>query len=65
MHRRDFLKKKAVLGGSPLAWDQYKCARNRTNNKIKNAKRKCFTDNLESSISNPKNTWQFINDLSS
>ena len=51
MHRRDFLKKKAVLGGSPLAWDQYKRARNDTNNEIKNAKRKYFTDRLESSKS--------------
>ena len=32
MHRRDFLKKKAVLGGSPLAWDQYKRSRNHANN---------------------------------
>ena len=52
--RRDFLKKNAVLGGSPLAWDQYKRARNHTNNEMKNAKRKYFTDNLESSKSNPK-----------
>ena len=65
MHRRDFLKKKAVLGGSPFAWDQYKRARNHTNNKIKNAKRKYFTGNLESSKSNPINTWQLINELSS
>lgn len=54
MHRRNFLKKKAVLGGSPLAWDQYKRVRNHTNNEITNAKRKYFTDNLESSKSNPK-----------
>ena len=65
MHRRDFLKKKAVLGSSPLAWDQYKRAWNHTNNEIKNAKRKYFTDNLESSKSNPEKTWQLINELSS
>ena len=52
MYRRDFLKKKAVLGGSPLAWDQYKRARNHTNNE------------MESSKSNPKTTWQLINELS-
>ena len=46
MHRRDFLKKKVVLDGSTLAWDQYKRARNHTNNEIKNPKRKYFTDNL-------------------
>ena len=65
MHRRDFFKKEAVLGGSPLAWDQYKRARNHANNEIKNARRKYFTDNLESSKSNPKKTWQLINALSS
>ena len=64
MHRRDFLKKKAVLGGSPLAWDQYKRVRNHTNNEITNAKRKYFTDNLESSKSNPKKNLA-INDLTS
>ena len=36
MHGRDFLKTKAVLGDSPLAWDQYKRVRNHTNNEIKN-----------------------------
>ena len=64
MHRRDFLKKKAVLGGSPLAWDQYKRVRNHTNNEITNTKRKYFTDNLESSKSNPKKNLA-INDLTS
>ena len=53
MHKRNFLRKKAILGGDSLAWDQYKCARNHTNNEIKKAKRKYFTDNLESSKSNP------------
>ena len=32
-------------------------------NEIKNAKRKYFTDNLESSKSNPKKTWQLMNCL--
>ena len=56
MHKGDFLKKEAVLGGSPLAWDQYERVRNHTSNEIKNAKRKYFTDNLESSKLNPKKT---------
>ena len=47
-----------------MAWDQYKRSRNHTNNEIKNAKRKYFSDNLESSESNPKKTWQLINELS-
>ena len=53
MHKRNFLRQKAILGGDTLAWDQYKCARNHTNNEIKKVKRKYFTDNLESSKSNP------------
>ena len=47
MHKRDFLKKKAML-------DQYKRAWNQTNNEMKKAKRKYFIDNLELSKSNPK-----------
>ena len=65
MHRRDFLQRKAVLGGSPSAWDQYKRTRNHTNNEIKNAKRKYFTNNLESSKSNFTKTEELINELSS
>lgn len=47
-----------------LTWDQYRPARNQTNNEIKKAKRKYFTENLESSKSNPRKTWDFlINEL--
>jgi len=50
MPKRKFLKKKAALDGNPLTWDQYKCSRNHTNNEInRKAKRKYFTDILESS----------------
>ena len=48
-----------------MGWDQYKRARNQTNNEIKKAKRKYFVDNLELSKSNPKKTWHLINELSS
>ena len=50
MHKRKFFKKKAALDCNPLKWDQYKCSRNHTNNEInRKAKRKYFTDILESS----------------
>ena len=65
MHKRDFLKKKAMLDRKQSALDQYKRARNQTNNEIKKAKRKYLTDNLEVSKSNPKKTWHLINELSS
>ena len=65
MHKRDFLKKKAAMDGNPLTWDEYKRARNHTNNEIKKVKRKYFTENLKSSKSNPPKTWKLINDLNS
>ena len=65
MPKRDFLKKKAMLDRKQSTWDQYKRARNQTNNEIKKAKRKYFTDNLKLSKSNPKKNWQLINELSS
>ncbi|XP_068713190.1 uncharacterized protein [Montipora foliosa] len=66
MHNRDFLKKKAMLDRKQSTWDQYKRARNQTNNEIKKAKRKYFIDNLELSKSNPKKkTWNLIYELSS
>ena len=46
-----------------LAWDQYRLARNQTKNEIKTAKRN-FTENRESSKSNPRKTWNLINELS-
>ena len=63
MHKRDFLKKKAMLDRKESTWDQYKRSRNQTNNEIKKAKRKYFIDNLELSKSNPKKTWYLINEL--
>ena len=33
--KRDYLKKKAVSLNNPVAWDQYRQARNQTNNAIK------------------------------
>ena len=65
MHKRDFLKKKAMLDREQSTWDQYKRARNQTNNEIKKAIRKYFIYNLELRKSNPEKTWYLINELSS
>ena len=62
---RDYLKKKAVSINDPEAWDQYRQARNHTNNAIKKAKRAYFTENLDLHRGNMKKTWKLINDLSS
>ncbi len=39
MRKRDFLKKKAKQAGDPLIWQQYKYARNCTNNEIRKSKK--------------------------
>ena len=46
MRKWDFLK--AVMECDRLIWDQYRLARNQTDNEIEKAKRKYFTENRES-----------------
>ena len=65
MHRRDYLKQKAALSNDQALWEEYKLARNHTNNEIKKAKQKYFTTNLENAKTNPRKTWNLINELSS
>ena len=64
MHNRDWAKKKAIETNDKLWWDQYKRARNQTNNAVRNAKRKYCTDNLDSFKNDPRKTWKLINELS-
>ena len=45
--------------------DRFCSVRNHTNNEIKKVKRKYFTENLKSNISNPQKTWKLINELNS
>ena len=65
IHNRDFLKKKAASTNDPLVWKQFKDARNKTNNSIKKAKRKCFSEKLDANKGNPRKTWRLINELHS
>ena len=46
-------------------WQQYKHARDETNNAIRTAKRQYFKDNLEINKKTPRKTWELINELSS
>ena len=46
MRKWDFLK--AVMECDRLTWDQYRLARNQTDNEIEKGKRKYFTENRES-----------------
>ena len=65
--RRDFLKRKAIFSNDSAAWDQYKWARNQSNNAInqsnnaiKLAKKIYVSDNLETNKGNLRKTWNLI-----
>ena len=65
IHKRDFLKQKAASTNDPLIWKQFKDARNKASNSVKKAKRKHFSENLESNKSDSRKTWRLINELQS
>ena len=65
IHKRDFLKKKAVSTNDPSIWKRFKDARNKVNNAVKNAKRKYFSDHFDANKSDPRKTWRLINELQS
>lgn len=65
IHKKDFLKKKASSTNDPSIWKQFQDARNKANNSVKKAKRKCFSDNLDANKSDPRKTWRLINELQS
>ena len=65
MHKRDYLKKKAVQTNDQNYWRQYKVARNETNNAIKTQKCKYFITNLDTNKNDPRKTWKLINELNS
>jgi len=63
IHKRDFLKKKAASTNDLSIWKQFKDARNKANNAMKNAKRKYFSDHPDANKSDPCKTWRLINEL--
>ena len=65
MRKRDYLKQKEIREDNYQIWEQFKHARNHTNNLIKTAKREYFVNNFEINKSNSKETWNLINQLSS
>ena len=65
MRRRDVLKKKSISTNDHAMWQQFKRARNQVNNATKLAKKRYFSENLETSKGNPRKTWDLINELSS
>ena len=58
IHKRDSLKKKAASTNDRSIWKQFKDARNKANNAVKNAKHKYFSDHLDR-----RKTWRLINEL--
>ena len=65
MRRRDVIKKKAISANDHAMWQQFKRARNQVHNATKLAKKRYFSENLETSKGNPRKTWHLINELSS
>ena len=65
IYKGNYLKKKAIIENNAASWEQYKQARNETNNAIKSAKRHYFLHNLELNKKNSSKTWKLINELSS
>ena len=65
IHKRDFLKKKAASTNDPSIWKKFEDAQNKANNSVKKAKRKYFSENLDANKSDPRKTWQLINDFQS
>ena len=56
MHIRNCLKKQEVNLNDGVSWNEYKRARNQTNNAIKRAKQQYFSTNLEHDKNNPRQT---------
>ena len=66
IHKRDFLTEKKAASTNDLSiWKQFKDARNKANNSVKNAKRKYFSNHFDANKSDPRKTWRLINELQS
>ena len=64
MHRRDFLKRKAVKTGSKqFHADAFAKERNELNKLIKRTKAEYFTNTLNKCENKPKQMWKTINKL--
>jgi DNA-binding LytR/AlgR family response regulator len=64
MHRRDFLKRKAVKTGSKqFHTDAFAKERNELNKLIKRTKAEYFTNTLNKCENKPKQMWKTINKL--
>lgn len=65
IYKGDFLKRKATSSNDPLIGKQFKDEPNKTNNAIKKAKRKNFSEIPDANKGDPHKTWRFINKLQS
>ena len=58
---RDFYKKKHTKFKDPSDWSAYKKLRNEANSKIKSKRKSYFSQKLEESKGNIKDTWKILN----
>ena len=63
IHRRDFLKRKAVKTGSQQFHDAFTKVGNKLNKLIKRTKADYFTNSLNKCENKPKQMWKTINKL--
>ena len=65
MHECDVMKIKAAKSNNPLDWANFKRIRNKVISKIKSAKGLFYNKRFNESNSNPRKTWQVVNELMS
>lgn len=63
MHKRDNLKRRAMISNDVNDWADFKKIRNQVNSKIKNAIEMYFKSAFYDSKGNSCKTWQIINEL--
>ena len=63
MQFRDRLKIKAIRSGDPSDWNDFKRARNKANNAIKNAKKSYYLKSFTACDDNSRKTWEIINEV--
>ncbi|CAB4017231.1 Hypothetical predicted protein, partial [Paramuricea clavata] len=60
---RDNLKRKAIITKLETDWDNYKKARNETNNLLQQTKKEYYSNKIATEKQDPKAAWKTINTL--
>ena len=63
MHRRDYLKRKAVSTKNSQLWKAYKLIRNKITATIRRAKKEYYRSSIEENKGNPSKLWRILGKL--